>query len=169
LPAAKHGEAELRIDGVDGDMEFLGDHLVGQALKAAQHENFAAAVRERGHSLVENFDFLIIRDSFGGIGTVLYHGQLFDIPQALRRGDTVAAGEIEGDVARGDEQVGAYLLELSGDLGAQEARIGFLDQVIRIGNAGEAPAEVGAKGALVRLHFFGEPLRMINGDKLTKA
>ena len=60
MPAAEHPEAQLGVDGIDGDFQLLGDGLVRKAVETAENEDFAAAGRQGTDGLVENFDFLVM-------------------------------------------------------------------------------------------------------------
>src|SRR6185295_105551 len=46
LAAANHPEGDLGVDGVVGDAELLRDFTMREPVVFAQHEHFAAAVRQ---------------------------------------------------------------------------------------------------------------------------
>ncbi len=168
LAAAKDGEAELGVDGVDGNVQLPSDPFVGEPVKTAEDENLAAAGRERGDGLVEDFDFLIVGDIFRGIESIFYHGQLLDIPYAVGRRHPVMTGNVERGISGSDEKIGTDLLQLASNLGAEEPSVGFLNQIIHVGQSGKPATEVGAEGGFVGLHFGREPLGMIRRGKLAE-
>ena len=111
---------------------MAGDGFVSEAVKTPEHENLPAAGRQRGDRLVEDFNFLGIGDGFSDIGPILYHGQLLNIPYAVGDSHPVVAGEVDRGVTRGDEKIRPNLIEFASDLGAKEARIGLLNQVVQV-------------------------------------
>ena len=76
--------------------------------------------------------------------------------------------EVECGIAGGDEKVGSNLSQLAGDFGAKQAGVGFLYQVVHIGQSGKSSPQVGAESRFVGQHFSREPRRMIRGGNQTE-
>ena len=81
----------------------------------------------------------------------------------------MVAGEIDGGIAGRDKEIGADFPEFSGHFGADQVGVGFLDQVVHVGQAGKASAQIGPESGLMRLHLGGEPLGMVRGGNLAEA
>ena len=80
MAAPHHRQTQLGVDGVGRDVEFARDGLVGEAVETAEGEDFLTTGRKRGDGFVQDFDFLIMRRLLRCIRSLLYHGQLLDIP-----------------------------------------------------------------------------------------
>ena len=73
------------------------------------------------------------------------------------RVDVAPAKEIDGGVAGGGEKKGFGMGEAVGVGEAQEPDVGFLHEVVVIGQGGETLRKIGAEGGLVGLHVLGKP------------
>jgi len=94
-------------------------------------------------------------------GPILYHDQGFDIYYAVVGNFPVPPNKIDGNIARGNEKVGSGLADPTGALGPKNPHIGFLNQIIQIGDGGETITEVTSEIDLMWLHFLGKPMSLV--------
>lgn len=132
LPAAEHRQAQLGVHGLWRDAETLRNLAVREAVEAAENEDFPAARWKRGDGFVEDGELLFMGGGFGGIGPILHHGQLLNIPYGLRRGGAVVAELVDGGIACRGKKIRPYLAELPGDLHSEQPGVGLLDEVVEV-------------------------------------
>lgn len=161
VAAEFHSFGHVRLHGFGGDAERGRDLLVGVAFEITEHDDLAAAVRERLHGVGEDLKFLLLADGLGDVG------RLFNDAGGLGMGDgfggrvLAAAEEIEGGVAGGGEEEGAWVTDAAGVVFAEETAVGFLDDVVGVAEKRKARLEVGAERGFVRLDFEGEPAGLL--------
>src|SRR5690606_21973730 len=88
---------------------------------------------------------------------------LFNDVRALRMGDgrrrlqALVTEEVEREVSSDREHERTNLSQAARRAFAEQAAIGFLDNVVGVRQCGKTRAQVSAQSRLVRLHFQGEP------------
>lgn len=160
--AAMEGFGELGFDGVHGDAELLGDFAVGEVFKFAEDEDFAAARRELGNRGDEESGLLLAAGGLGGVGRIVEDARGDRIRYRRCLGGGAAAMEIAGGVAGGGEEESARVGDGAAGVGAEEAGVSFLHEVVDVGRVDEA-VEVGAEGGLVWGELGGEPVILVGG------
>ena len=68
------------------------------------------------------------------------------------------AEEVDGGVAGGGEQKGSGVGDASAGVGAEGSNVGFLHEIVVVGQSGKPFREVGAQGWFVGLNLLGKPL-----------
>ena len=159
---------ELRFNGVHGDAEFFGDFAVGEVFKFAEDEDFTAARRQFRDRGREQVGFLLAAGGLGGVGRGVEDARGDEIRYRNRIGGGAAAEKVAGGVAGGGEKEAARMLDGAAFVGAEEAGVGFLHEVVDVGRVDES-MEVGAEGRLVRRELSGEPLRLVGGRRIHGA
>ncbi len=151
---------ELRLNGVLGDAEFLGDFAMGEVFKFTEDENFAAARREAGDGGRQELGFLAATDGLRGAGCIVEDAQLDEFRYWNRIRCRPTPEEIPGGVAGGGEKEAARVRNRAALPGAEQARKGLLHQVIHVGRRHKS-AQVGAERRLMRRKLDRKPLCLV--------
>lgn len=113
-------------------------------MQLAQHEDFAATLRQRLNCLREKREFLILRDSIDCIWPIIQDAQLVHFCYTLDRDDFLVAEEIKSRIARRCIQIGLGMANLACGLRPDEAQIGFLYNIVEIGQRRKPHAQPSA-------------------------
>jgi TonB-dependent receptor len=156
VEALAQTDAHLFLDRVLGDAQPLGDLPVRQGMDPAEYQNFAAALGEGSERLAQQGDLLLTTGDVGGIGIIKVDGGVGVLRQTFRRVFCVTAEGVEGGVARDGEEESAFAPDVSGSFGPPEPEVGFLNEILDVGQPGETPTQVAPEPGV---RFAGKRLR----------
>lgn len=155
--AAAEALGEVDFHGFRGDIQPLGDFLVGETFHVAEEHDFTTAVRQRPDRGAEDFSFLSAAGMFGGGG--LFIEDVLGVRFGYRFHDKSVsrAMTIKREVAGDGEKIRPGIGDRPEQVGTPEAPEGFLHQIVDVIECGKLTAQVAAQLGFVRLHGQGEP------------
>jgi hypothetical protein len=122
-----------------------------------QAEHVAASGREPGDGLVQEHGLLLAGEEIADVGRVGGDGAGHLAGDVENGRGLAPADEVERLVAGDREQGGFGGAQLSAGVQAEDPDVGFLDDVVDIGDRGEAGPQVVAQGGFVAPDFSFEP------------
>jgi hypothetical protein len=115
---------------------------VGKPVDFAKFEHKTAAVWQGFDGLRQETEFLGTADRLHHAGLIFQDVQVRVFNYALMQINSPAPEEIEGDVPRRSEKKAAGRVQLAINFRADDFQVGFLNNIIDVGERGKLPPQV---------------------------
>jgi hypothetical protein len=159
LHATSHPFRQLRFHRLVRDPQLRRDLLVRKSIKHSQSHHLPTAHGELPDRRRQQRQLLLTVHRLSGIRGFLERPDRGDVLHRFNPHHSPPPEEIQRRVARRREEEGLRITDPPVLPRPNQASIGLLHQVIHVRKAREDAAQIPPKGALVRLHLVGEPLR----------
>ena len=155
--AAAESLGEVDFHGFRGDVEPLGDFLVGETVHVAEEHHFTTAVWQRAERSKEDFALLGAAGMFGSGGLLIEDVLGVRFGYRFQNESGPRAMTIKREVAGDSEKIRPGIGDRPEQVGPPEAAKGLLHQVVDVVECRKLTAQVAAQLGFVRLNGQSEP------------